>query len=71
MDFLKGKQLKKYVTDGVDGANVSNDVSADKVMEDNNVICFYFSAHWCPPCRGFTPILKTFYEVNYAYGNTR
>ncbi|GMS91280.1 hypothetical protein PENTCL1PPCAC_13455, partial [Pristionchus entomophagus] len=22
----------------------------------------YFSAHWCPPCRTFTPLLKKFYE---------
>jgi nucleoredoxin len=24
-------------------------------------IGFYFSAHWCPPCRGFTPILAETY----------
>jgi nucleoredoxin len=29
------------------------------------VICVYFSAHWCPPCRGFTPQLAKYYnEVN-------
>ena len=22
----------------------------------------YFSAHWCPPCRGFTPVLTEFFN---------
>lgn len=26
------------------------------------VFGFYFSAHWCPPCRGFTPQLKEWYD---------
>ncbi|CAF1253038.1 unnamed protein product [Rotaria magnacalcarata] len=26
------------------------------------IIGIYFSAHWCPPCRGFTPILIDFYK---------
>jgi nucleoredoxin len=28
-------------------------------------IAFYFSAHWCPPCRAFTPQLVDFYNANH------
>lgn len=27
------------------------------------LIAFYFSAHWCPPCRKFTSILKNAYDI--------
>ena len=30
---------------------------------DSTHVLLYFSAHWCPPCRRFTPALKEFYEV--------
>jgi len=33
-------------------------------------ICFYFSGHWCPPCRQFTPVLKEFYDEAKAQGKS-
>ena len=29
---------------------------------DTKILIFYFSAHWCPPCRQFTPILAEKFE---------
>jgi nucleoredoxin len=45
-------------TKGGDGKVV--DVSTDSHLA-NKVVMIYFSAHWCPPCRGFTPNLSAFY----------
>jgi nucleoredoxin len=53
MDLIKGKSLMK-----VDGSMQS----AESALAGKDIVMFYFSAHWCPPCRGFTPILKEFYE---------
>merc|ERR1712170_131132 len=39
-----------------DGSEVSGAVLKDKK------VLVYFSAHWCPPCRGFTPVLKEKWE---------
>lgn len=33
-----------------------------KTLEEQEVIGLYFSAHWCPPCRGFTPVLADIYK---------
>jgi len=54
MDLLAGAKLKKNCAEA--------DVEADQALENKEIVCFYFSAHWCPPCRQFTPILKDFYE---------
>jgi len=53
MDLIKGKNLTK-----ADGSSLS----ADAALVGKDVILVYFSAHWCPPCRAFTPVLKDFYE---------
>ncbi|MBT3665901.1 MAG: redoxin domain-containing protein [Opitutae bacterium] len=40
------------------GKKVSSEFLAGKI------IGFYFSAHWCPPCRAFTPKLVQFRDNN-------
>ena len=54
MDSLAGQTLEKS-----DGSSVT----ADSALEGKDLVLYYFSAHWCPPCRQFTPMLKDFYEV--------
>lgn len=54
MDFVKSQNLK--LTDK-SGRSVAPSELQGKVVG------LYFSAHWCPPCRGFTPMLKGFYET--------
>ena len=59
---------------GLNGASLSKlgasgdwtQVSAESALEAKKVVAFYFSAHWCPPCRNFTPILGDFYTVSHS-----
>lgn len=34
-----------------------------EVLKGKKFVGVYFSAHWCPPCRQFTPVLSEFYEL--------
>ena len=62
MDVLNGKNLKK-----ADGSSAK----WEDVMANKKVVAFYFSAHWCPPCRQFTPTLKDFYSVRILHKNDK
>ena len=57
MDLLKSASLQK-----ADGSN-----APANCLDGKAVVLIYFSAHWCPPCRAFTPMLKDFYEVRQGF----
>lgn len=39
-----------------------------EIRDEVDVLALYFSAHWCPPCKGFTPKLSATYEKAIAAG---
>src|SRR5712691_843174 len=52
--FLKG-DLVQFHNGGVVHAD-------DETLVNKKLIAFYFSAHWCGPCRKFTPQLVEYYN---------
>ena len=49
--------------------NKGSSVSASSLNE-TKVVGLYFSAHWCPPCRGFTPVLAQSYQTIVKAGKS-
>jgi nucleoredoxin len=41
-----------------------------EALAGKEVVALYFSAHWCPPCRGFTPKLAGYYKDIVAAGKS-
>ena len=59
MEDLLGKSFLKK------GATVDKLETGEPLFSQAKVVCVYFSAKWCPPCRIFSPILIEFYnDVN-------
>ena len=46
-------------------ASKDGTVSTDEALAGKRAVGLYFSAHWCPPCRGFTPRLSESYTNHY------
>ncbi|MDR3740063.1 MAG: thioredoxin-like domain-containing protein [Terracidiphilus sp.] len=40
----------------------------DPASLDGKLVGIYFSAHWCPPCRAFTPELAAYYTEQVTAG---
>jgi nucleoredoxin len=53
----------KDMLDGKLVALTGKRVGKYEMAEEPEHYAFYFSAHWCPPCRAFTPKLVSFYNV--------
>ena len=50
----------------VNGEGENVDVAS--LAGEGKVLGIYFSAHWCPPCRAFTPQLTNWYS-NFKKGS--
>jgi nucleoredoxin len=42
--------------------DTQQEVDTKTALHNSRLIAIYFSAHWCPPCRKFTPMLCELYQ---------
>ena len=59
------KQMLGETLLGKDG-----EVPTSEALAGKTEVWLYFSAHWCPPCRGYTPQLAHQYSLLIEAGKT-
>ena len=63
LKFLSDARLvSKTASGGV--AVVEGGRSASDILMNNDLVGLYFSAHWCGPCRGFTPVFAEVHIIS-------
>lgn len=62
MEALFGSDLLAHQDDG------QTQLTPTQQRLRGKVVGVYFSAHWCPPCQQFTPLLAAFYRRLQAQG---
>ncbi|MEM1157085.1 MAG: thioredoxin-like domain-containing protein [Verrucomicrobiota bacterium] len=55
-------ELEKLNSDLVQLDGKKLEKAKDIDLASKKYVAFYYSAHWCPPCRAFTPELSKFYD---------
>jgi len=65
---VKRAKMKDFELLGSQLAGKGGDVGTAVALADKDYVLLYFSAHWCPPCRGFTPKLAERYASLKAAG---
>ena len=56
---MQGSDIRSFTIKDKSGA-VHN---GEDVFAKHKLVAIYFSAHWCPPCRAFTPKLAAAYNA--------
>jgi nucleoredoxin len=50
-----------------EGENIV-EANTQETLESADLVGLYFSAHWCPPCKMFTPMLANYYAMMESQG---
>merc|ERR1712045_671815 len=59
---VKRAKMKDFELLGSQLAGKDGEVETKVALAGKTHVLLYFSAHWCPPCRGFTPKLAERYN---------